>query len=197
MRHLQCVLRGAVDRQARHPESGRRGLLQQFRRRLRHLRQPAGCLSGLLLRLAAAEYFSRRTGGPTNPACFAELDINNIAPHFSTNFGIILVLVGNPLRTIREPWFCDFVARNVRDKVPLTLGLPGPVGMQSGQLPLNTAAMIAAQRGAPAPRSRPCWRELSSASQAHDFHSLPNGKQRQRFQHIMKSPRLGRNAGFP
>ena len=60
---------------------------------------------------------------------------------------IILVLVANPLKTIRQPWFCDFVTRNVRDKVPLTLALPGPVGMQSGQLPLNTTAMIAATQG--------------------------------------------------
>src|SRR5437016_865269 len=81
---------------------------------------------------------------PDKSGVLAELDINNIPPHFSTNYGIILVLVGNPLKTIRQSWFCDFVVRGVRDKVPLTLALPGPVGMQSGQLPLNTAAMIAA-----------------------------------------------------
>jgi hypothetical protein len=32
--------------------------------------------------------------------------------------GLSLVLVGNPLKTVRQPWFIDFVAIGVREGVP-------------------------------------------------------------------------------
>jgi len=70
-----------------------------------------------------------------------ELDVGKIPPQYSANFGLVLILVGNPLRTVREPRFLDFVARCVAGNMMVSLGLPGPHGKQSAQLPLNTTAM--------------------------------------------------------
>ena len=55
--------------------------------------------------------------------------------------GLSLVLVGNPLKTVRQPWFIDFVATGVRGNVPLQLGIPGPRGHQGASLLLNTQEM--------------------------------------------------------
>ena len=52
-----------------------------------------------------------------------------------------LVLVGNPLKTVRQSWFVDFVTTGVRGNVPLHLGIPGPPGFQGASLPLNTHQM--------------------------------------------------------
>ena len=50
----------------------------------------------------------------------------------------VLTLVGNPLKTIRQQRFLDFVSGNIARNVPLWLGLPGPCGMAKAALPLNT-----------------------------------------------------------
>jgi hypothetical protein len=55
-----------------------------------------------------------------------------------------LVLIGNPLRTVRQSWFIDFVMTGVRGHVPLTLGICGPPGFQGASLPLNTREMFEA-----------------------------------------------------
>ena len=60
------------------------------------------------------------------------------------------------------------------DKVPLTLGLPGPKGMQSGQLPLNTSAMIAAAQRSRAEVKAVLEKTLKRLT-AHDFHSVRDG----------------------
>jgi hypothetical protein len=60
--------------------------------------------------------------------------------------GLSLVLVGNPLKTVRQPWFIDFVATGVRANVPLALGIPGPRGHQGASLLLNTEDMLAAAK---------------------------------------------------
>lgn len=52
-----------------------------------------------------------------------------------------VVLVGNPLKTVRQPWFIDFVITGVRGNVPLELGIPGPKGYQGASLSLNTPEM--------------------------------------------------------
>jgi hypothetical protein len=69
--------------------------------------------------------------------------------------GLNLMLVGNPLKTVRQPWFVDFVAGAVTQRVPLLLGLPGPKGMQAAMLPLNNAEM-----GAAASHSRGAVKEI-------------------------------------
>jgi hypothetical protein len=58
--------------------------------------------------------------------------------------GLSMVLVGNPLKTLRQPWFIDFVATGVRGNIPLSLGIPGPRGHQGASLILNTHDMLAA-----------------------------------------------------
>lgn len=73
-----------------------------------------------------------------------ELDVNEVPPQYNGNFGLVLVLVGNPLRTVREPRFLDFVAKCVTKNIMVSLGLPGPQGKQSAQLRLNNKAMIEA-----------------------------------------------------
>jgi hypothetical protein len=55
-----------------------------------------------------------------------------------------LVLIGNPLKTVRQPWFIDFVMTGVRGHVPLHLGILGPPGFQGASLPLNTREMFEA-----------------------------------------------------
>jgi hypothetical protein len=55
--------------------------------------------------------------------------------------GLGLMLVGNPLKTVRQPWFIDFVAVQVTRNLPLLLTLPGPVGHQGAKSLLNTKAM--------------------------------------------------------
>ncbi len=62
--------------------------------------------------------------------------------------GLNLMLVGNPLKTVRQPWFVDFVAGAVTQRIPLLLGLPGPEGMQAAMLKLNGAEMENAARTA-------------------------------------------------
>ena len=52
-----------------------------------------------------------------------------------------LVLVANPLKTVRQPWFADFVAHCVRGGVSLSLGIPGPRGRQGAALPIATKQM--------------------------------------------------------
>jgi hypothetical protein len=55
-----------------------------------------------------------------------------------------LILVGNPLKTVRQPWFIDFVITGVRGNVSLYLGIPGPRGFQGASLSLNTRQMAEA-----------------------------------------------------
>ena len=83
---------------------------------------------------------------PDLSGVFVELEVGNIPPQYNANFGLILVLVGNPLRTIREPRFIDFVTRCVANNIMVSLGFPGPHGKQSAQLPLNNKAMLEATR---------------------------------------------------
>ncbi len=60
--------------------------------------------------------------------------------------GLSLVLIGNPLKTVRQTWFIEFVAVGVREDVPLQLGIPGPRGHQGASLLLNTSQMLEAAR---------------------------------------------------
>jgi hypothetical protein len=52
-----------------------------------------------------------------------------------------LVLVANPLKTVRQPWFADFVSYCVRNGVYLSLGIPGPRGHQGASLLITTRQM--------------------------------------------------------
>jgi hypothetical protein len=52
-----------------------------------------------------------------------------------------LVLVANPLKTVRQPWLVDFVSHCVRHGVRLSLGIPGPPGRQGASLLISTRQM--------------------------------------------------------
>jgi hypothetical protein len=52
--------------------------------------------------------------------------------------GLSLMLVGNPLKTVRQPWFVDFIANGVVQNVPLWMTLPGPPGHEGAQSLTNT-----------------------------------------------------------
>ena len=84
---------------------------------------------------------------PDRSGVFAQLETEDIPPDFALRTGIGLMLVGNPLRTIRQSWFMDFVITGVRMDVPLFLSLPGPPGHQAAKHLLNDDALKAAAVG--------------------------------------------------
>jgi len=82
--------------------------------------------------------------------------------------GISLVLIGNPLRTVRQGWFIDFVSTGVLGDVPLLLGIPGPRGRQGASLLLNTRQMRDAANTSPQHVKALLEKELKRL-QGHDF----------------------------
>lgn len=74
---------------------------------------------------------------------FAQLE-ENVSPQFKSVVAINLVLIGNPLKTLRQPPFIDFVVKAVTNHHALFLGLPGPKGKQAARFALNTPEMMAA-----------------------------------------------------
>ena len=79
---------------------------------------------------------------PDKSGLFFELEAGQPAPF--QPMGISVMLVGNPLKSLRQPEFIDFVARSIRSNVALFLGVPGPKGYQAARLPLNTNPIIEA-----------------------------------------------------
>ena len=57
---------------------------------------------------------------------------------------IILILVGNPLKTVRQPWLLDFIRKSIDEKIIMFLALPGTRGKAKAALPLNTPEMRSA-----------------------------------------------------
>ena len=51
------------------------------------------------------------------------------------------MLVGNPLKTLRQKFVLDFVTTGIVSDIPLFLSLPGPPGHQAAKVFLNTAEM--------------------------------------------------------
>lgn len=82
--------------------------------------------------------------------------------------GLSLVLVGNPLKIVRQPWFIDFVTTGVKGSAPLVLGIPGPKGHQGASLLLNTKEMHQAALHSRARVKELLEKELKRLS-AHDF----------------------------
>jgi hypothetical protein len=70
------------------------------------------------------------------------VETEGISDAFDLSTGIGLMLVGNPLKTVRQKWFQDFVVTGVTNSVPLFLSLPGPRGHQSATVSLNTELML-------------------------------------------------------
>lgn len=105
---------------------------------------------------------------PDIAGVFATLGTDDVPPQFGGAVGITLTLVGNPLKTVRQPWFVDYVAGAVADGIPLFLALPGPKGMQAAMLLLNGPEMDAAATRARAAVKDLLERALKRLS-AHDF----------------------------
>jgi hypothetical protein len=56
------------------------------------------------------------------------------------------MLVGHPLKIVRQRWFQDFVSWGIMNSVPLFLSVPGPPGYQAASGSLNTQEMVEACR---------------------------------------------------
>ncbi len=83
---------------------------------------------------------------PDKSGVFAELE-TDIPEHLMSSIGISLMLIANPLKTIRQPWFVDFVAIGLSGSIPLFLSLPGPPGHKGAKVLLNTPELIRAATG--------------------------------------------------
>ncbi len=79
---------------------------------------------------------------PDKSGVLAYVETEGIADGFDLGTGIGLMLVGNPLKTVRQRWFQDFVVTGVTNSVPLFLSLPGPRGYQAATVSLNTQQML-------------------------------------------------------
>jgi hypothetical protein len=78
---------------------------------------------------------------PDRSGVLAQIETEGIPGHFDFATGIGLMLVGNPLKTIRQKFFQEFVVTGVMNSIPLFLSLPGPRGYQAATGLLNTARM--------------------------------------------------------
>jgi hypothetical protein len=83
---------------------------------------------------------------PDKSGVMPYVETEGIAEAFDLSTGIGLMLVGNPLKTVRQKYFQDFVVTGVMNSVPLFLSLPGPRGHQAATLSLNTEEMLEAIR---------------------------------------------------
>ena len=86
---------------------------------------------------------------PDRSGVMPYVETEGISEDFDLSTGIGLMLVGHPLKIVRQKWFQDFVVTGVMNSVPLFLSLPGPRGHQAATASLNTEEMIdAIKRGA-------------------------------------------------
>jgi hypothetical protein len=108
---------------------------------------------------------------PDKSGIFAQLE-HDVSPQFQSRVGIILILVGNPLKTLREQRFVDFVVQSVSRNIALSLGLPGPKGMQAARLPLNTKEIYDASRRSRA-ETKAVLEKILKRLSAHQFVPYP------------------------
>jgi hypothetical protein len=81
---------------------------------------------------------------PDRSGVMPYVETEGISGDFDMSAGIGLMLVGNPLKIVRQAWFQDFVVTGVMNSIPLFLSLPGPRGYQAATVSLNTEEMLAA-----------------------------------------------------
>jgi len=79
---------------------------------------------------------------PDKSGVLPYVETEGISEDFDLSTGIGLMLVDNPLKTVRQKWFQDFVVTGVMNSVPLFLSLPGPRGHQAATVSLNTEQML-------------------------------------------------------
>ncbi len=68
---------------------------------------------------------------PDKSGVLPYVETEGISEDFELATGIGLMLVGHPLKIVRQKWFQDFVVTGVMNSVPLFLSLPGPRGHQA------------------------------------------------------------------
>jgi len=83
---------------------------------------------------------------PDKSGVLPYVETEGISDDFDLSTGIGLMLVDNPLKTVRQKWFQEFVVTGVMNSVPLFLSLPGPRGHQAATVSLNTEQMLEAIR---------------------------------------------------
>src|SRR3954470_4897253 len=83
---------------------------------------------------------------PDRSGVMPYVETEGISADFDLSTGIGLMLVGNPLKTVRQKYFQDFVVTGVMNSVPLFLSLPGPRGHDAATVSLNTDEMVDAIR---------------------------------------------------
>jgi hypothetical protein len=81
---------------------------------------------------------------PDRSGVMPYLETEGIAENFEISTGIGLMLVGRPLKIVRQKWFQDFVVTGIMNSVPLFLSLPGPRGYQAATASLNGEEMLTA-----------------------------------------------------
>lgn len=79
---------------------------------------------------------------PDKSGVLAYVETEGISDSFDLSTGVGLMLVGNPLKIVRQKSFQDFVVTGVMNSVPLFLSLPGPRGYQAATVSLNTEQML-------------------------------------------------------
>ena len=79
---------------------------------------------------------------PDKTGVMPYVETEGVSEDFDLSTGIGLMLVGNPLKTVRQKWLQDFVETGVMNSVPLFLSLPGPIGHQAVTTSLNTEEML-------------------------------------------------------
>ena len=83
---------------------------------------------------------------PDKSGVLPYVETEGISEDFDLSTGIGLMLVDNPLKTVRQKWFQEFIVTGVMSSVPLFLSLPGPRGHQAATVSLNTEQMLEAIR---------------------------------------------------
>jgi hypothetical protein len=79
---------------------------------------------------------------PDKSGVMPYVETEGISQDFELSTGIGLMLVGHPLKIVRQRWFQDFVVTGIMNSVPLFLSLPGPIGHQAATVSLNTEEML-------------------------------------------------------
>ena len=122
---------------------------------------------------------------PDMSGIFAQLETEDIPDSFAMRTAISLMLVGpNPIKTIRQKQFIDFVVTGIKDGIPIFLSLPGPKGHEAAKLILNTDEMQGAIASPVANRVKDVLEKSLKRLQGHTFkaHVMRNatpGRERQ------------------
>jgi hypothetical protein len=85
---------------------------------------------------------------PDRSGVMPYVETEGISDDFDLSTGIGLMLVGNPLKIVRQKWFQDFVVTGVMNSVSIFVSLRGPRGYQAATVSMNTEEMLdAIKRG--------------------------------------------------